>query len=65
MQNVKSATGEESKTKILLSVKVQHEIEQYIKRVQHERKCNIEMVQYEKSPTWKESNIKKVQHEKI
>ena len=53
---------------------MQHEIVQYIKRVQHEKsakwkdyyteKWNIEMVRYEKSATWIECNMKKVQHEK-
>ena len=37
------------KRKYWQRVKVQHEIEHYIKRVQHERKCNIELVHYEKS----------------
>ena len=51
MKNANRATEEESKTKIVWRVKVQHEIEQYIKRVQHKRKCNMEMVQYEKIAT--------------
>ena len=48
LQNVKSGTGEECKTKTLQHVKMQHEIVQYIKRVQHEKKFSIEMLQYEK-----------------
>ena len=61
--------------KSLHRVKVQHQIVQYIKGVQHEKKCNMkillykhcnmQMVPYEKSPTWKERNMEKVQHEKI
>ena len=70
LQHAKSATGEECKTKRLQLVKVQHEIDQFIKRVQHEKKCNMKtllhskvqysMVQYEKSATWKECNRKNV-----
>ena len=54
MQHAKSVTGEECKTKTLQRVKVQHEIEQYLKGVQHEsaswkdyyiEKCRMEMVQ--------------------
>ena len=61
LQHVKSATREEWKTKTFQSVKLQHEIEQYIKRVQKEKKaiwknyctkkCNMVMVQYGKSAT--------------
>ena len=57
IQHTKSARGEESKTKTLQRVKVQHEIVRYIKRVQH-KKVQLEMVQYEKC------NMKRVQHEK-
>ena len=55
LQHVKTATGEECKTK---RVKMQYEIDQFIKRVQHEKsatlkyyytkKCNMEILQYKK-----------------
>ena len=70
LQHAKSATGEECKTKTWQLVKVQHEIEQYIKKEcnrkksvawkdYYTKKCNMEMVQYDKSENWKEFNMKK------
>ena len=44
LQNAKSAKEEECKTKTLQWIKVQHEIEQYIKKVQHEKiYCHCEI----------------------
>ena len=64
MQDAKSATGAECKTKTLQRVKVKHEIEQYIKRVQHEDKVH-EKITTQKSATCNWCNMKTVQHEKI
>ena len=47
-QYAKSAKEEECKTKTLESVKVQHVIVQYIKRVQHEKKCNMKKLLHKK-----------------
>ena len=68
LQHAKSATGIECKTKTLQPVKVQHEIEQCIKRVQHEKKCNMKRllykkVQHKKSATSKKCNIKNYHNE--
>ena len=69
LQRVKSATGEECKTKTAWLFKVQHEIEQFIKRVQHEKKWNMKTllhkkVQHGNGAVWKKCDMKRVQHEK-
>ena len=47
-------------------VKVQHEIEKYIKRVHHEKKCNkTKKKQHGNGAVWKKCNLKREQHEKI
>ena len=58
LQHAKSATGEEFKIKTLQRVKVQHQIEQNIKRVQHKN------ITIQKSAAWDWCSMKKVQHEK-
>ena len=75
LKHVKSATGEECKTKTMQSVKVQHEILQYIKSVQHEKKCIAKSLLHKKVPhgngavwksaTWKDCSMEKQQQEKI
>ena len=68
LQHAKSATGEESKTKTLQSVKVQDETVQYINRVQHEKKFNMGWLIYKKEQhrngAVKKYKTKRVQHVK-
>ena len=47
----------------LQRVKVQHEIEQYLKRVQPDKRAAWKILT-QKSATWKWCSMKKVQHEK-
>ena len=63
MQHAQSATGEESKTKTLQRVKVQHQIVQYIKRVQHEN-ITTQKVEHANGAIWKKCNMKRVQYRK-
>ena len=56
VQHATSATGKECKMEILKRVKVQHEIQQYIKRVQ------LEKILTKKGGTWKWRSMKKVEH---
>ena len=60
---MKSATGEECKTKTSQRIKMQHQTERYIKRVQHEKRYNVKRL-LKKSATWKWRSKRKVQHEK-
>ena len=67
MQHAKITTGEECKTKTLERVKVQHEIEQFIKRMQLEKKCNMKTLIYKKvqhGAVWKWCSVEMVQCEK-